>query len=91
MRSVGTYDPALGETCAGSCRPGLRTPTCGAALARLIAAYAPHDDGFRLRIPGLEVSRDARTNALPVHQLHWQSLCVVAQGAKALTVSQGPP
>jgi len=31
-----------------------------AKLARLIAAYAPHDGTFDLRIPGLHVSRFSR-------------------------------
>jgi hypothetical protein len=33
-----------------------------AKLARLIAAYAPHDGSFDLRIPGLHASRFARVN-----------------------------
>ncbi len=31
-------------------------------LARLLAAYAPHDGSFELRIPGLHASRLSRAN-----------------------------
>jgi len=41
-----------------------------ARLARLIAAYAPHDGVFDLRIPGLHVSRFSRVNTECVHALH---------------------
>jgi len=34
-----------------------------AKLARCIAAYAPHDGTFELRIPGLYASRFSRTNS----------------------------
>jgi hypothetical protein len=33
-----------------------------AKLARLMAAYAPHDGSFELRIPGLHASRFSRVN-----------------------------
>jgi len=61
-----------------------------ARLARLIAAYAPHDGGFDLRVPGLHVSRYSRANAELVHNLQLPSLCIVAQGAKVFTVGQQP-
>lgn len=53
-------------------------------LARLIAAYAPHDGSFDLRIPGLHVARLSRTNKECVHALSVSSLCIVAQGAKTV-------
>jgi len=40
-----------------------------ANLARSIAAYAPHDGTFDLRIPGLYASRFSRINAVVVHAL----------------------
>ena len=55
-------------------------------LARLIAAYAPHDGGFDLRIPGLHASRFSRVNRECVHALSVPSLCIVAQGAKTVIV-----
>jgi AraC-like DNA-binding protein len=55
-------------------------------LARLIAAYAPHDGSFELRIPGLHASRFSRTNRECVHALRVPSLCIVAQGAKTTIV-----
>ena len=57
-----------------------------AKLARLIAAYAPHDGGFELRIPGLHAARFSRTNKECVHTLRVSSLCIVAQGAKTVIV-----
>ena len=55
-------------------------------LARLLAAYAPHDGSFDLRIPGVMVSRISRTNKECVHALRISSLCIVAQGAKTVIV-----
>ena len=55
-------------------------------LARLIAAYAPHDGGFEMRIPGLHVARFSKTNKECVHTLRVSSLCIVAQGAKTVIV-----
>jgi len=59
-----------------------------AKLARLIAAYAPHDGIFDLRIPGLHVSRFSRINEECVHALHLPSLCIIAQGVKTVIVGQ---
>ena len=57
-----------------------------ARLARLIAAYAPHDGAFDLRIPGVHAARLSRTNKECVHALRVSSLCIVAQGAKTVIV-----
>src|SRR5208282_1644379 len=57
-----------------------------ADLTRLIAAYAPHDGSFELRIPGLHASRFSRINKECVHALRVSSLCIVAQGAKTVIV-----
>jgi AraC-like DNA-binding protein len=57
-------------------------------LARLIAAYAPHDGSFELRVPGLHASRFSRINNECVHALRLPSLCIIAQGAKSVIVGQ---
>ncbi|MGB2604497.1 MAG: AraC family transcriptional regulator [Candidatus Sulfotelmatobacter sp.] len=57
-------------------------------LARLIAAYAPYDDSFELRVPGLHASRYSRINTECFHSLRLPSLCMVAQGAKTVIVGQ---
>ncbi len=57
-----------------------------AKLARLLAAYAPHDGSFELRVPGLHASRFSRVNKECVHALRVSSLCIVAQGAKTVIV-----
>ncbi len=59
-----------------------------AELGRLIAAYAPHDGSFDLRIPGLTVSRASRTNTECAHALRLPSLCFIAQGAKTVIVGE---
>jgi AraC-like DNA-binding protein len=58
-------------------------------LARLIAAYAPHDGSFELRIAGVHASRFSRINRECVHALRVPSLCIVAQGAKTTIVGDG--
>lgn len=59
-----------------------------AQLARLIAAYAPHDGSFELRIPGLHASRLSRINKECVHALRLPCLSIIAQGAKTIIVGQ---
>ncbi len=59
-----------------------------AKLARCIAAYAPHDGSFDLRIPGLTASRASRTNTECAHALRLPSLCFIAQGAKTVIVGE---
>ncbi len=65
--------------------PDLNKPDT-AKLARLIAAYAPHDGSFDLRIPGVHASRFSRVNKECVHALRVSSLCIVPQGAKTVIV-----
>jgi AraC-like DNA-binding protein len=55
-------------------------------LARMIAAYAPHDGSFGLSIPGLHASRFSHINSGCVHALSVPSLCIVAQGTKTVVV-----
>jgi len=57
-------------------------------LARLIAAYAPHDGVFELSIPGLHASRASRINKECVHALRLPCLSIIAQGAKTVIVGQ---
>ncbi len=57
-------------------------------LARLLAAYAPHDGSFELRVPGLHASRFSRANTECFHAIRLPSLCIVAQGAKTTIVGQ---
>jgi AraC-like DNA-binding protein len=57
-------------------------------LARLIAAYAPYDDSFDTRIPGLFVGRMSHANTQCFHTLRLPSLCFAAQGAKAVIVGK---
>ena len=60
-----------------------------ARLARLIAAYAPHDGTFDLRVPGVHASRFSRVSKECVHALSVSSLCIVPQGAKTVIVGDG--
>jgi AraC-like DNA-binding protein len=57
-------------------------------LARCIAAYAPYDGSFEMRVPGLFASRFSRVNRECVHALRLPSLCIVARGAKTVIVGQ---
>jgi len=59
-----------------------------APLARCIAAYAPHDGAFEMRVPGLHVARFSRINGECVHTLRMPSLCIIAQGAKSVIVGE---
>ena len=59
-----------------------------AKLARLIAAYAPHDGSFDLGIPGLHAGRSSRVNKACVHALGLSALGIIAQGAKTIIVGQ---
>ena len=53
-------------------------------LANLIAHYAPHDGMFPLRLPGTYAIRLSQMNTEPAYATLGPSLCLVAQGAKAL-------
>ncbi len=54
----------------------------------MIAAYAPHDGSFELRVPGLHAIRLSRVNKECVHAVRLPSLCIAAQGAKTIIVGQ---
>jgi len=77
-----TESPRRVDKVAGSNEPDI------AILARCIAAYAPHEGSFDLRIPGLTVSRASRTNTECAHALRLPSLCMIAQGAKTVIVGE---
>ena len=53
-------------------------------LANLIGHYAPHDGMFSLRLPGTYAIRLSQMNVEPAYATLGPSLCLVAQGAKAL-------
>jgi hypothetical protein len=74
--------PSAGRPRNGATGPEMQT------LARLLAAYAPHDGSFELRIPGVHASRFSHVMTNCVHALRIPSLCIVAQGAKTVLVGQ---
>jgi AraC-like DNA-binding protein len=57
-----------------------------AKLARLIAAYAPHDGVFELSVPGAHAARATRPHEACVHALRLPCLSIIAQGAKTVIV-----
>jgi AraC-like DNA-binding protein len=59
-----------------------------ARLARLIAAYAPHDGSFQTGVPGLSANRISRVETVCVRALRLPSLVITAQGVKRIIVGQ---
>ena len=57
-------------------------------LASLIKAYAPHDGGFELRIPGIQAIRRSQTYTELMHGVQQSAVCIVAQGEKSVMVGQ---
>jgi AraC-like DNA-binding protein len=57
-----------------------------AMLAQLIAALAPFEGTFELRVPGVRVARVSQPNQEPVHYVQRATMCMVAQGAKVVTI-----
>jgi AraC-like DNA-binding protein len=74
-----TY-PDFHPSRAASAEPGL------ARLADLVRALAPGDGSYALAIPGAHVIRASRPSAELVHGLQGASLCIIAQGAKTVTL-----
>ena len=74
--------PPQADTAVGAGEPDV------VRLAGLISAYAPHDGCFELRIPGVYAIRHSRTNAELIHAMAQPALCIVAQGAKDVTLGQ---
>ena len=73
-RHMATSDP---------CRPLLGALALR-GLANQLAHYAPHDGMFPLRLPGTYAIRLSQMNTEPAYATLGPSLCLVAQGAKAL-------
>ncbi len=57
-------------------------------LANLIAAYAPHDGAFPLRLPGLHAIRLSRVTSEASYATLGPILCIAAQGAKAIMLGR---
>lgn len=55
-----------------------------ARLAELIRTYAPYDGGHELRLRGVFASRASHKNPELFHSVYQPSLCIVAQGKKAV-------
>ncbi len=57
------------------------------SLTQLLAKYAPHDDGFELIKDGVKVFRESKLTTNNTFMLSLPSLCIVPQGAKAVTLA----
>ena len=57
-------------------------------LANLLAAYAPHDGAFQLRLPGTWAIRVSRTASEASYATLGPALCVAAQGAKVVMLGR---
>jgi AraC-like DNA-binding protein len=57
-----------------------------ATLAKLIGAVASYEGTVELRVPGVHAARVSQTNREPMHYVQRSSLCIVAQGAKVVTI-----
>jgi len=59
-----------------------------ATLAKLIGALIPYDGNVELRVLGVRVGRVSKPNQEPMHYVQRSSLCIVAQGAKIVTIGE---
>jgi AraC-like DNA-binding protein len=57
-------------------------------LASRIAAYAPHDGAFQLRLPGTYAIRLSRMTTEATYAVLGPALCVAAQGAKVVMLGR---
>ena len=57
-------------------------------LATLLGSYTPHDGAFQLRLPGTWAVRLSRLTAEPSYATLGPSLCVAAQGSKAVMLGR---
>lgn len=57
-------------------------------LADAIARHAPYDGSFPLRAPGVHAIRVSHTNADLSHAMMQAAVCLVAQGAKSVTIGE---
>jgi AraC-like DNA-binding protein len=94
MRKAGLLETVKTNGKVVSLRHGSKSDAAGASepdtakLASLIAAYAPHDGAFEMRVPGLQVARFSRADGECLHTLRLPSLCIIAQGAKSVIVGE---
>jgi AraC-like DNA-binding protein len=58
------------------------------ALVKLISTHAPYDGTFELRVPGVYAIRVSRPNTELSHVIQRASVCIVAQGEKAVMVGE---
>jgi AraC-like DNA-binding protein len=81
----------LASTASGSSQPardeGPHAQSLG-RLARLLAAHAPYDGAFDLRLPGLHVVRRSKPYREMVRATVTPALCIVAQGAKIVMLGR---
>jgi len=83
LRLAGTMSrPAEAAPDAGPHAESLRR------LARLLAAHAPYDGAFTLRVPGLHVVRRSKPYPEMVRATVTPALCIVAQGAKIVMLGR---
>jgi AraC-like DNA-binding protein len=59
-----------------------------ARLAGLLAAHAPYDGSFPLRVPGVHAIRRSMVSREMVRATVSPALCIVAQGAKVVTLGR---
>ena len=57
-------------------------------LATLLAAHAPYDGSFALRLPGLRVVRRSQPTRVLERRTVLPALCIVAQGAKTVMLGR---
>ncbi|SMB77714.1 AraC family transcriptional regulator [Deinococcus hopiensis] len=60
--------------------------TASARLAELIQRHTPYEGEFPLRVPGVFVAQTERTHRACAHSIQRPSLCIVAQGRKAVHI-----
>ncbi len=68
-------------------RPQSQAPA-HSRLASLLAAYAPHDGRFELRLPGTHAIRLSRTATVPTQAALRPMICIVAQGSKVVMLGR---
>ena len=59
-----------------------------ARLAELLAAHAPYDGSFQLRVPGVHAIRRSTVSRDMVRATVSPALCIVAQGAKVVVLGR---
>ncbi len=59
-----------------------------ARLAELLAAHAPYDGSFQLRVPGIHAIRRSAVSRDMVRATVSPALCIVAQGAKVVVLGR---